>query len=131
MEGNCERAVGAIGEIGERDLGRVKGFLLERHTRRCGSCASYMHRMGTVVNGLSRLGRVYAPEDLVETVMACLVTTDPGIEDNNAVEHHGRRNLVLMVGAAGIGVGTAVGLAIARWVIGREHPDSLAPAGSA
>ena len=130
MEGRCARAVDAIGDFGEGDLGRVKGLLLERHARRCGYCGSYLNRMEAVMDGLARLGRVYAPDDLVEAVMACLVSSDIDIEEQDAAGERGRWNLVLVAGAAGVGVGAAVALAIARWVIGREHDEALAPVSS-
>jgi len=130
MQGSCARAVDAIADLGEGDLGRVKGLLLERHARRCGQCASYLNRMGTVVEGLAGLGRVYAPHDLVEAVMAPLISAEGGVEEKVEARKHGRRNLVLVAGAAGVGVGAAIGLAIARWVIGREHGEALAPVSS-
>jgi len=79
MEGSCVRAVDAIDDLCEGDLGRVKGLLLERHAKRCGRCASYLNRMEAVIDGLARVGRVYPPDDLVEAVMACLVSSDTSI----------------------------------------------------
>jgi hypothetical protein len=131
IQGSCTRAVDAIDDLGEGDLGRVKGLLLERHARRCGECASYLNRMGTVVEGLARLGKVYAPDDLVGSVMAHLISGDDSVEEQGAAGKRGRRNLVLVAGAAGVGVGAAIGLAIARWVIGRERGEALAPVSSA
>ena len=130
MEGSCTRAVDAIADLGDGDLGRVKGFLLQHHAKRCSSCGSYLERMGLVLEGLAGLGRLRPPDDLVEAVMTCLVTEGTGA---GAAGPAGKssRNLVFVVGAAGIGVGAAVGLAIARWVMGREHRESLAPVSSA
>lgn len=126
MEGSCVRAVDAIDDLCEGDLGRVKGLLLERHAKRCGRCASYLNRMEAVIDGLTRVGRVYPPDDLVEAVMACLVSSDTSIGERTMARERGRWNL-LVAGAAGVGVGVAVALAIVRWVIGREHDEALAP----
>ena len=130
IEGSCTRAVEAIDEFGEGDLGRVKALLLQRHARKCGRCASYLDRMEAVVKGLARLGQVYAPDDLVEAVMACFAAEGTGAEGPGEVREHGHRNVALVAAAAGLGVGAAVALAIVRWVTGRQDDEMLAPASS-
>ncbi len=131
IEGSCDRAVGAIEDLGDGDLGPVKWLLLKRHARKCGGCGAYLRRMEAVINALAELGRVSAPEDLIEAVMACLLSTVTPVAEHMEAEVHGRRNLLLMAGAAGFGVAVAVALAIARWVFGREEEESLAPIATA
>jgi hypothetical protein len=137
MDSSCDRAVGAIDELGDGDLGRVKWLLLKRHARKCKECAGYLGRMETLIEALSEFGSVRAPEDLVDTVMAYLLSSVAPIEDHLVEVEHGRRNMFLVVGAAGLGVTAAVALAIVRWVLGRapgaatDGDDGLAPIGTA
>ena len=129
IECDCVRAVDAIEDLGDGDLGRVKRLLLKRHADRCRKCGSYLMRMEAVIQALAELVRVTAPDDLVEAVMACLLSGAGAVELHAETEEHGRRNLLLVAGAAGLGV--AVAVAIVRWVVGREHEEGLAPMGSA
>lgn len=122
----CGRAVTAISELGDGELGALKGLLLRRHARRCGACASRLNRMEAVLEALSGL-RVRAPEDLVETVTACLLSGLPAA--GGGAEREGR-NVFIYAGAAGLGLAFAVALGIVRWVVGRERED-LAPIGTA
>jgi hypothetical protein len=131
IDTDCARAIGAIDELGDGELGRVKWLLLRRHARKCGACGARLKRMETVIQALAELDHVPPPADLVDVVMACLVTGIGAVERHAQAEEHGRRNLVLVAGAAGLGVAVAVALAIVRWVVGREHDDGLAPIGSA
>ena len=93
--------------------------------------------METLIEALSEFGSVRAPEDLVDTVMAYLLSSVAPIEDHLVEVEHGRRNMFLVVGAAGLGVTAAVALAIVRWVLGRapgaatDGDDGLAPIGTA
>jgi hypothetical protein len=127
IEGSCNRALGAIEDLGDGDLGKVKRLLLKRHARRCGGCSAYLSRMEAVIEALAALGRVSAPEDLFEAVMACLLTTVATDAGHLEAEVHGRRNMLLVAGAAGVGVAVAVTLAVMRWVLGRQEEESLAP----
>ncbi len=131
MDTDCVRAIDAIEELGDGELGRVKWLLLRRHARKCDPCGSRLRRMEAVVQALAELDQVPPPADLVDLVMACLVTGINAVEQHAEAEEHGRRNLILVAGAAGFGVAVAVALAIVRWVLGRENDDGLAPAGSA
>jgi hypothetical protein len=131
MEESCEKALGAIEDLGDGDLGRVKWLLLKRHARKCGGCRAYLKRMEAVLEALAELGRVSAPEDLIDAVMACLLSTVTPLGEYAEAEVHGHRNLLLVAGAAGLGVAVAVALAIVRWVVGREEEESLAPIGTA
>jgi len=137
MDSSCDRAVGAIDEMGDGDLGKVKWLLLKRHARKCKECAGYLGRMENLIEALAEFGPVRAPDDLVDTVMACLLSSVAPVEDHLVVIEHGRRNLFLVVGAAGLGVTVAVALAIVRWVLGRapgaatDGDDVLAPIGTA
>lgn len=137
IEGSCDRAVGAIDELGDGDLGRVKWLLLTRHARKCGECGAYLERMQAVIQALAEYGHVSAPDDLVDAVMACILSSVTPVEEHLEAVEHGRRNLFLVAGAAGVGVAVAVALAIVRWVVGREpvvgpeQDDGLAPMGTA
>jgi hypothetical protein len=130
IEGSCTRALGAIGQFGEGDLGRLKTLLLQRHAKRCGRCASYLDRMEAVMDGLARLGQMYAPDDFAEAVMGGFAPGGTDAEGHYEVKEHGRLNVALVAAAAGLGVGAAVALAIARWVTGREDEEILAPVSS-
>lgn len=127
IEGSCDRALGAIEDLGDGDLGKVKWLLLKRHARRCGGCSAYLSRMEAVIEALAALGRVSAPEDLFDAVMACLLTSVATDAGHLEAEVHGRRNLLLVAGAAGVGVAVAVTLAVMRWVLGHQEEESLAP----
>ncbi len=131
MESDCARSVDAIESLGDGEVGRVKWLLLKRHAGRCRKCGSYLNRMEAVIQALAGLERVTAPDDLVEAVMACLLSGVGAVELHAVAEEHGRRNLLLVAGATGLGVAVAVAVAVARWVVGREHDEGLAPIGSA
>lgn len=126
----CGRAATAIGELGDGELGVVKGLLLRHHARNCGSCASHLNRMKAVLEALSELGRVSAPEEFVETVMACLASGVPAGKVSARAERD-NRNVFIYAGVAGLGLAFAVALGIVRWVVGREHEERLAPIGTA
>jgi len=136
-EDSCGRAVDAIEDLGDGDLGRVKWLLLKRHARRCERCGAHLKRMEAVIEALAELSRVPAPEELVDAVMVYILSSVAPVEEHLQAVEHGRRNMILVAGAAGLGVAVAVALAIVRWVLGREHlvgPDqeeSLAPMGMA
>lgn len=131
IDSDCARALDAIEEVGDGDLGRVKWLLLRRHARRCGRCGQQLIRMEAVIKALTELERVTPPADLVEAVMSCLLSGINSVERHAEAEEHARRNLILVAGAASLGVAVAVALAIVRWVLGREHDEGLAPIGSA
>ncbi len=129
-EDSCGRAMTAIEELGDGDLGRVRWLLLRRHARRCGNCGSNLKRMEAVIDALSELTRVRAPDDLVEAVMACLMS---GVSNAGARAEAERanRNIFIYAGAAALGVAVAVALGIVRWVVGRDRQEGLATIGSA
>jgi hypothetical protein len=131
IEGNCDRAVCAIEDFSDGDLGRLRWRLLKRHAGRCGACGAYLKRMEAVLEALAELGRVPAPEDLLDAVMASLVSTATPVEERAGAEVRGRRNLALLALAAGLGLALAVAVAILRWTGGREEGDGLVPAGTA
>lgn len=131
IESDCARAVDAIEGLGDGEVGRVKWLLLKRHAGKCRKCGSYLGRMEAVIQALAGLERVTAPDDLVEAVMACLLSSAGAVELHAEAEEHNRRNLLLVAGATGLGVAVAVALAVVRWVFGREHEEGLAPMGSA
>lgn len=130
-DGDCSRTLGAIEELGDGDLGRLKSALMRRHARSCRSCGGHLTRMEAVVHALAGLERMPAPEDLLELVMACLVPYSGDRCLDHAAEERGRRNLLLVAGAAGFGLALAVALGVVRWALGRDHEDGLAPVGSA
>jgi hypothetical protein len=130
IDGSCMRAFEAIDEFGEGDLGPIRNLLLQRHAKRCGRCASYLDRMEAVVDGLTSLGQVYAPDDLADAVMGGFAAAGGDFEGHEETKERGRLNVALVAAAAGLGVGVAVALAIVRWVTGREDEEVLAPVSS-
>ena len=131
IESDCARAVDAIESLGDGEVGRVKLLFLKRHAGKCRKCGSYLNRMEAVIQALAGLERVTAPDDLVEAVMACLLSSAGAVERHAEAEEHSRRNLLLVAGATGLGVAVAVAVAVVRWVFGREHEEGLAPMSSA
>jgi hypothetical protein len=130
-ENSCGRATVAIEDLGDGDLGHVKWLLLRRHARKCRQCGPNLNRMEAVIRALAELRRVAAPDDLVEAVIACLLSGVPVVEAHVQARERGRRNLILVFVGAGLGVAVAVALAIVRWVTGRENDEGFATMGSA
>lgn len=128
--GECIRAENAIEDLGDGRVGRVRWMFLRRHVKDCLECGTYLERMSAVVETLSQMERVSAPDDFAALVMARLVQSLLGSERIEAREgERGSRNLV-WVAAAGAGVAIAVALAIVRWVLGREHAEEIAAVAS-
>jgi len=128
--GECIRAENAIEDLGDGRVGRVRWMFLRRHVKDCPECGTYLERMIAVVETLSQMERVSAPDDFAALVMARLVQSLLGSERIEAREgERGSRNLV-WVAAAGAGVAIAVALAIVRWVLGREHAEEIAAVAS-
>jgi predicted anti-sigma-YlaC factor YlaD len=124
---DCTRAAGAIEDMGDGKVGRLRWMLLRRHVKECDECGSYLDRMTAVVEALAGVERLQAPEDLLELVMSSLAQ----LAAVRSEEPHGhvRRNL-LLAAAAGAGV-AAVGVAVARRALGREAEVEVAVAGPA
>lgn len=128
--GECIRAENAIEDLGDGRVGRVRWMFLRPHVKDCLECGTYLERMSAVVETLSQMERVSAPDDFAALVMARLVQSLLGSERIEAREgERGSRNLV-WVAAAGAGVAIAVALAIVRWVLGREHAEEIAAVAS-
>jgi predicted anti-sigma-YlaC factor YlaD len=125
---DCARAGKAIEDLGDGRVGRVRWMFLTRHVKDCPECGTYLERMSAVVEALSEMQRVSAPEDFAALVMARVVQGILGTgRAEGAVPERRSRNVV-WVAAAGAGVAIAVALAIVRWVLGRERPEELAAA---
>jgi hypothetical protein len=124
---DCARAAGAIEDLGDGKVGRLRWMLLRRHVRECDECGSYLDRMTAVVEALSQVQRLEAPEDFAALVMSSLA----GLAAARSEAQHGhvRRNL-LLVAAAGAGL-AAVGVAVLRHAVGRGSDEEMAAVGPA
>lgn len=121
---DCARAAEAIEDLGDGHVGRVRRRLLRRHVKECQECESYLNRMSAVVEALASVQAVSAGDDFARLVMDRLLISLADAVIEQVEEHRSRRNL-LWVAAAGLGVAMAVGLAIVRWVLGREGHEKL------
>jgi predicted anti-sigma-YlaC factor YlaD len=121
----CLRAEHAIEDLADGSIGRVRWMFLRRHVSECSECGTYLNRMSAVVEALADMEHLTAPEDFVALVMAGLIGAASRALGEAETEH-GRRNLLIVVGAAGLGVAVAVTLAVIRWAMGKEPEENLA-----
>jgi hypothetical protein len=130
-EKTCNRAMEAIESLGDTRHRRHGWLLPRRHVRRCSDCGAYLTRMESVIETLDEIQRVSAPNGLLEAVMDCLLSRllyeSPTVEERS----HGHRGLLVLAGAAGLGVAAAIALAVWIHVAGQHGDEKLASIGTA
>ena len=128
---SCDRAMEAIENLGDNGH-RPHGWLyLKRHVGRCSDCGVYLTRMESVIEALDELQPVSAPDELLEAVMGRLHPRlsyeSPTVEEPS----QGHRGLLVLAGAAGLGVAVAIALAVWRHIVGQQGDEELASIGTA
>lgn len=130
-EKSCNGAMEAIESLGDTSHRRQGWLFLRRHVRRCSDCCAYLTRMESVIEALDELQSVSAPYELLEAVMGCLLPRlsyeSPTVEEPS----QGHRGLLVLAGAAGLGVAVAIALAIWRHIVGQQGDEELASVGTA
>ena len=128
---SCNRAREAIESLGDTRRGHQGWLSLRRHVRRCPDCGAYLARTESVIEALDEIQRVSAPDELLEAVMDGLIPElfyeSPAVEESS----RGRRGLLVLAGAAGIGVTAAVALAARRHKVGQNGEEELTSIGTA
>lgn len=130
-EKDCARASKAIEDLGDGRVGRVRWMLLRRHVKGCPDCGTHFERMSAVIEALSGLQRMNAPDELAALVMAQLARVLGNLRAFEQGEQHERRNLLIVAGAAVFGLLVAIAVTVFRSAIGKELRDRLAVAGHA
>lgn len=122
---SCNRAMEAIESLGDTGHRRHGWLFLRRHVRRCSDCGVYLTRMDSVIEALAETQRVSAPDELLEAVMdrlrSRLLHESPTVEESS----HGHRGLLVLAGAAGLGVAVAIALTVRRHIVGKTATKRL------
>lgn len=125
-DSECLKAIHAIEELGDGDLGYLGRQRLGRHARRCERCAGELNRMKILLDALSDLNSVRAPEDLVDTVMRYLDSTFHLAEDRlSRIEGKRKRlwllgGLVVAVAATTLGAAGLIAMGVVKLALARE-----------
>lgn len=125
---DCAWSQSEIERLGDRRPGRLVRLRLQRHAEGCAECAARLARMDAVLDALSSMDRVVAPEGFTELVLARLAAArslpiGPRGE-TGAGEDESRRGF-WWVAVAGVGV--ALGVAVWRHLAGQHEDERLAP----
>lgn len=107
----CTRAARAIERLGEGKPGALGMFALRRHVKGCAACETSFIRMVALLDALNDTVRVGAPEGFSEELLARLAAgREPAHENHERAA--GRKGLLWVAGAAVLGIGVAVGVAV-------------------
>ena len=87
--------------------------------------------MESVIEALDEIQPVCAPDELLQALTDCLRPKlsyeSPAVEEGS----HGHRGLLVLAGAAGLGVAVAIALAVWRHLVGQQGDEELASIGTA